>query len=145
MRAGANRESNVAARVLAAIALAASASGLAACQTEPFRTMRADFKRAFGNADGTPALQSGIRQYEQGRYPEAARQLQEALRQGLGAGDEARAHKYLAFIHCASNRVASCREEFRLALRVDPGMELTAAEAGHPSWGPVFRAVKAGR
>ena len=42
-------------------------------------------------------------------------------------------------------RVAACHEEFRKALRLDPGLELGAAEAGHPIWGPVFRAAKAGR
>ena len=56
-----------------------------------------------------------------------------------------RAHKYLAFIDCVSERIPACRDEFRKALRIDPGMELSTAEAGHPIWGPVFYAVKAGR
>ena len=129
----------------AVIALMAVAMALVGCQTEPFRTIGDDFRRAFGGAKGEPALATGIRQYEEGRYADAARQLQAAIGQGLSASDEVRAHKYLAFIHCVSDRVASCREEFRKALRIDPGMELSAAEAGHPSWGPVFRSVKAGR
>jgi Tfp pilus assembly protein PilF len=128
-----------------AIALAAAALLLAGCQTEPFRTIQADFKRAFGGAKGEPALKAGIQQYEEGRYAEASRQLQSAISQGLGTRDEVRAHKTLAFIHCVSDRVAACREEFRKALSLDPGLELSAAEAGHPSWGPVFGSVKAGR
>jgi Tfp pilus assembly protein PilF len=127
------------------MALMAAAMTLFGCQTEPFRTIGEDFKRAFGGTKGEAALAAGIKQYEEGRYAEAARQLQAAIGQGLGAADEVRAHKYLAFIHCVSDRVASCREEFRKALRIDPGMELSAAEAGHPSWGPVFRSVKTGR
>jgi Tfp pilus assembly protein PilF len=132
-------------RGIAILALAVSALVLAGCQTEPFRTIAADFKRAFSSTNGRPALESGIKQYEEGRYADAAKLLQSAIGQGLSAGDEVRAHKYLAFIHCISNRIASCREEFRRALRIDPGMELSPAEAGHPSWGPVFHAVKAGR
>ena len=50
-----------------------------------------------------------------------------------------------AFIHCAAGRQAQCREEFRRALEIDPQLELTPAEAGHPGWGPVFRSVKAAR
>ena len=128
-----------------AFALAAAALLLAGCQTEPFRTIQADFKRAFGGAKVEAALKTGIQQYEEGRYADAARQLQSAINQGLGTPDEVRAHKYLAFIHCVSDRVASCREEFRKALSLDPRLELSAAEAGHPIWGPVFRAVKTGR
>jgi len=132
-------------RGTAAFVLAVAALVLAGCQIEPFRTIGADFKRAFSIARGGPALESGIKHYEGGRYAEASKQLHSAIRRGLSARDEVRAHKYLAFIHCISDRIASCREEFRRALRIDPGMELSAAEAGHPSWGPVFRAVKAGR
>jgi hypothetical protein len=132
-------------RALATIAVAAALMVLAGCQVEPFRTIGADFKRAFSSASGEPALAAGIRLYEEGRYAEAGRELQSAIGQGLGASDEVRARKYLAFMHCVSNRIASCREEFRRALHIDPAMELSAAEAGHPSWGPVFRAVKAGR
>lgn len=128
-----------------AIALSAAALLLAGCQTEPFRTIQADFKRAFGGAKGEPALKAGIQLYEEGRYAEAARQLQTAINQGLSTRDEVRARKTLAFIHCVSDRIASCREEFRRALSLDPSLELSAAEAGHPSWGPVFRSVKAGR
>ena len=35
------------------------------------------------------------------------------------------------------------REEFQKILDIAPDFELTPAEAGHPTWGPVFRSVKA--
>ena len=43
------------------------------------------------------------------------------------------------------SRERLCRDEFRKALGADPALELEPAEAGHPVWGPIFRAVKAGR
>ena len=89
-------------------------------------------------------LAQGIRSYEDGSYPNAARQLQAALNFGLAApAEQAQAHKYLAFIQCVSNRLQACRDEFRKALAADPAFDLAPAEAGHPIWGPVFRAVKA--
>ncbi|MDA1107929.1 MAG: TssQ family T6SS-associated lipoprotein [Proteobacteria bacterium] len=55
-----------------------------------------------------------------------------------------KAHKYLAFIHCASSREKRCREEFAKALEINPKLELEPAEAGHPIWGRVFRSAKKG-
>jgi Tfp pilus assembly protein PilF len=123
----------------------AGAVVLAGCQTEPMRNMRADFQGLFGSSKGEPALAAGLRQYEDGNYAEASRQLQSAIDQGLGQSDRVKAHKTLAFIHCVSGRTTSCREEFRKALAIDPAFNLPPAEAGHPTWGPVFRSVKAGR
>ena len=94
---------------------------------------------------GASMLASGLRQYEEGNYGESARMLQSALDQGLPKSDRVIAHKNLAFIHCAEGRERPCREQFRKALAIDPRMELAPAEAGHPVWGPVFRALKAGR
>ena len=89
-------------------------------------------------------LANGIASYENGSYKASSRQLQSALTLGLEApADQARAHKYLAFIHCVSNRQKQCRDEFSKALNADPGFNLTPAEAGHPLWGPVFRKLKA--
>jgi Tfp pilus assembly protein PilF len=94
---------------------------------------------------GAAAFAAGVRLYEEAKYDAAARSLQEALAQGLAEPERVKAHKYLAFIHCAAERQGSCREEFRKALDIDPKLELAPAEAGHPAWGPAFRAVKAGR
>jgi len=118
---------------------------LAGCQTEPMRNMQADLKSLFGSSKGAPALAAGLRQYEDGNYADASRQLQAAIDKGLSRSDRVSAHKHLAFIHCVSGRTSACREEFRKALAIDSEFDLPPAEAGHPSWGPVFRSVKAGR
>jgi Tfp pilus assembly protein PilF len=95
---------------------------------------------------GEQVLERGIASYEDGEYRAAERQLQTALDMGLAApGDQAKAHKYLAFIHCAAGRAKRCREEFRKALGAEPSFDLEPAEAGHPAWGPMFRSVKANR
>ncbi|HXM82901.1 MAG TPA: TssQ family T6SS-associated lipoprotein [Burkholderiales bacterium] len=114
---------------------------LAACSSEPVRSFREIFEPAKGQA----ALTTGLKQYEEGDYADSAKNLQGALDKGLGERDKVTAHKHLAFIHCISSRERQCRDEFRKALAVDPSMNLAPAEAGHPIWGPIFRAVKAGR
>jgi len=88
-------------------------------------------------------LDSGIREYDDGDYKVAARTIQEALDAGLTARSQGRARKYLAFMHCVTGQQAQCRYQFRRALEADPQLELSAAEAGHPTWGPVFQSVKA--
>lgn len=88
-------------------------------------------------------LTKGIISYENSAYERSANQIQNALTLGLEARkDEAKAHKYLAFMHCVGGRERLCRDEFRKAIGVDPTFNLTAAEVGHPTWGPVFRKVK---
>lgn len=88
-------------------------------------------------------LANGIASYENGNYKASVRQLQAALTLGLEAPDkQASAHKYLAFMHCVNGRERLCREEFHKALAVDPAFDLTPSEAGHPTWGPVFRKLK---
>jgi hypothetical protein len=100
-------------------------------------------KEQIGNK-GEPMLQRGARSYEEGTYKTAAKQFKAALELGLEArSDQAKAHKYLAFIACTSAREKACRDEFRKALDADPAFELQLSEAGHPRWGPVFRKVKA--
>lgn len=128
----------------AAIAAVLLVSG---CQSEPMRALQADLKGLFGStrAKGEATLAIGVRQYEEGSYADASESLHSALYQGLSDDDRVKAHKTLAFINCVSSRPAACREEFRRALAIDPNLELSAAEAGHPTWGPVFRAVKARR
>ena len=88
-------------------------------------------------------LDQGIRQYDNGDYRIASRTIQAALDEGLTTRSQARAHKYLAFIHCISGQESQCRDEFRKALEIEPDMQLRAEESGHPIWGPVFRSVKA--
>jgi Tfp pilus assembly protein PilF len=91
-------------------------------------------------------LAAGVAQYEEGNYAQAQRLLQSSLAEGLSSRtNQARAYKYLAFIYCVTDRSAQCRQEFSNALNADPKFTLTAAEAGHPTWGPVFRSVSRGR
>ena len=97
------------------------------------------FKAA--KADANP-FGAGLKQFDDGEYDASAKSLQTALERGLPPKDQVSAYKHLAFIHCANNRVGACREEFRKALTMDPALELSPAEAGHPVWGPVFRSLK---
>lgn len=89
-------------------------------------------------------LALGKRQYQLGDYEEARRSLMMALDHGmLSRTEQSDARKHLAFIHCISGREPECRDEFRKASEIDPGFELTPAEAGHPAWGPVYASVRA--
>jgi Tfp pilus assembly protein PilF len=99
----------------------------------------------FRSMSGPGALSAGLKQYEDGDYAESAKNLQGAIDLGIADKERANAHKHLAFIHCSSNRVGQCREEFRKALAVDPALELAPEEAGHPVWGPIFRSLKAAK
>ena len=113
---------------------------------EPAAAPSAPPPRVSTSSKGEPDLNKGIRSYEDGEYKTSAKQLQAALDLGLDAKrDQAKAHKYLAFINCVSGREKSCRDEFRKALDADPKFDLEPAEAGHPVWGPVLRSVKAER
>jgi Tfp pilus assembly protein PilF len=92
-------------------------------------------------ADANP-FGTGLKQFDDGEHDASAKSLQTALERGLPPKDQVNAYKHLAFIHCANNRVGACREEFAKALTMDPALELSPAEAGHPVWGPVFRSLK---
>jgi Tfp pilus assembly protein PilF len=120
--------------------LAFSALLASGCTSAPVRDVGLD-KLAPRKAE--QELSMGIQDYEDGNYKSSAKHLQTALDEKLTfSSDTVRAHKYLAFIHCASNREKQCREEFRKALELDPAFELSPAEASHPIWGPAFRGVK---
>ena len=90
-------------------------------------------------------LTSGVKNYEEGDYKSSMEALREAEKMGLSRKeDKITAHKYKAFIYCITDRKNQCRHEFEDVLEEDPNFDLKPAEAGHPAWGPVFRAVKAG-
>jgi Tfp pilus assembly protein PilF len=123
---------------------------LAGCETAPMKEFRNDAKSAWSQLTGSsnkgsPALSTGLKQYDEGEYQPAAKSLQSALDQGLSDKDKVDAHKHLAFINCSQGRNGPCRDEFRKALAINPSLELTPAEAGHPTWGPIFRSLKVGR
>lgn len=123
--------------------LIVSCALLAGCETEPMKVFTQDITSIWETPKGDADLKAGIRSYQDGNYNAAQRQLQSALKAGLNSFGQVEAHKYLAFINCASGREARCREEFRKVLYLSPDFDLTPAEAGHPTWGPVFRSVKA--
>ena len=91
-------------------------------------------------------LRQAVKIYEEGDYSTAIVILQHALKTGLRSrSDQARAYKYIAFIHCVSDREKQCSDAFRRALEIDPAFNLQPAEAGHPVWGPIFRSVQSSR
>jgi Tfp pilus assembly protein PilF len=89
-------------------------------------------------------LVEGLRQYDAGDHEAATKSLTKALEMGLGESDQADAHKHLAFIQCSAGRERQCRDEFRKALAARPSLQLDAAEAGHPVWGPIFLSLSSG-
>ena len=90
------------------------------------------------------ALINGLRAYEEGAFDRAEQSFRTAVLQSLrDRRDLAVAHKYLAFIACAFNRIDECEQQFRNAFGADPAFVLTDAEIGHPIWGPVYRRVAA--
>jgi Tfp pilus assembly protein PilF len=107
-----------------------------------FRNFNEDLVGMFA-AKGQRELEVAIKAYEDGEYAYSARLLQASLDSGLrGAANQVRAHKYLAFLHCAASRIQQCRDEFRKALDIDPSFDLRDDEVGHPVWGPVFRSLR---
>lgn len=120
-----------------ALLLILAANLVAGCATSSLRDL------FLVRTGGKSVLEEGIRNYEEGNYRISARRLQYALEEGLTRPDRVMAHKYLAFIACVSGQQLTCREEFGIALELDPSFELDAAEAGHPIWGPVYKSVKA--
>jgi Tfp pilus assembly protein PilF len=114
------------------------AANLAAgCATSSFRDLIG------ARTAGSTYLEEGVREYEEGNYRTSGRRIRYALEEGLSRPERVKAHKYLAFIACVSGQQLTCREEFSIALELDPSFELDAAEAGHPTWGPVYKSVKA--
>jgi len=91
----------------------------------------------------TEQLALGLGQYDKGDSENALKNLTASLEHGmLNKVDQSIARKYLAMIHCVSNREAQCRDEFRKAFEINSDFALTTAEDGHPIWGPVYRSVR---
>lgn len=94
---------------------------------------------------GLTDYKQGLRYYADGQFPQAGNSLKKALSKGVGKTEKVSAHKHLAFIGCVTGDETSCRAEFNKMLAINPRAELTKAEAGHPTWGPIFLEVKAAR
>lgn len=88
-------------------------------------------------------LSEGLKKYDSGNNDEAIKNFLLALDSGqLAPADQVNARKHIAFIHCLSGREANCKEEFEKIIALDPKFDLSPAEAGHPSWGPIHRVVQ---
>ena len=131
-------------RLIPAIAMAALA-GCAQMGTSPEQPGAVpQFTEAQLRQKAQESLALGLRQYQQGEYDNALKNLLASLYYGLPTkGEQSTALKHRAFIHCISGRKQQCADEFRKALEIDPAFDLTPAEAGHPIWGPVYRSVRA--
>ncbi len=92
---------------------------------------------------GEKALAEAMKAYDEADYPKAIKLLQDTLKENLVAADRIKTIKYTAFSYCLTNRLPLCRAEFEKILQLDPNFDLDPAEAGHPSWGPPFKTVKA--
>lgn len=94
--------------------------------------------------EGRRWLDRGIALFEQGRFAEAVRLLQESPEIAADGVDvRAQSLKYQAFGQCVTGRQAACRRSFDALLALDPAFALTPAESGHPSWGREFDRAKA--
>jgi len=73
----------------------------------------------------------------------ALKLLQSALKEGLtDKSDQVQARKHSAFSLCLLRRFTQCRGEFTKIFEIDPGFDLSPAEAGHPSWAKTYAGVK---
>src|SRR5260370_17947040 len=91
--------------LISAVAFAA----LAACSSDPMR----DIRDLFHPAKGQAAFTTGLKQYENGDYAEAAKNLHSALANGLRDGDKGAAHQHLSFV----SRLPSRKPQPRNAVR----------------------------
>ena len=53
------------------------------------------------------------------------------------------AYKLQAFSYCVRNYAQLCEDTFVRILQLDSAFTLAPNEAGHPQWGPVFKAAQA--
>ncbi|XVJ69378.1 MAG: TssQ family T6SS-associated lipoprotein [Rhizobacter sp.] len=85
------------------------------------------------------ALTEALGIYAEGRYDDAVVWLTPLVgAPELSLSAHVRIQKFMAFSHCAMNRLRQCRQHFDTALELDPTFQLTEAERGHPVWGREF-------
>jgi hypothetical protein len=129
---------------VAALASALVVAMLAGCAVVPESPPAAVEVAAPEPREGGRWLERGIAQFEQGRFTESLRLLQESpeiLADVPAVRTEAL--KYIAFGQCVTGRRAACRRSFDALLVLDASFSLSAAEAGHPSWGQEFERARA--
>jgi hypothetical protein len=95
-------------------------------------------------SEGRKVLDRAIAQFEQGKFAEAIRMIQESPEiVADGPAVRTQSLKTLAFAQCVAGRRPACRRSFDALLVLDPSFELAPAETGHPSWGPEFDRARA--
>ena len=100
--------------------------------------------RLFGKDQVEQKLEIAVKEYEDGNYVTSTNALEVVLATKTASrAQKIRANKYMAFISCISSHEKSCREYFKNILEINPDFNLSAAESGHPIWGPIFQSVKA--
>jgi len=109
--------------------------------TEQLALARAESAAA---APAQHKMAAGIREYEAGRFKEAAETLAAALKEGLPQkSDEILARKYAAFSYCLETHTTQCRAEFHAIFALDANFELLPSEANHPGWAGIYRKEQA--
>jgi|GEM_PF-220219 len=94
-------------------------------------------------AEANAWYQRGLESYRASRFDQALTDLNAAVASGhLRSADVILARKHAAFIYCTTAREPACREQFQAILAMKPDFDLAPNEAGHPSWGPVWRSLK---
>jgi hypothetical protein len=90
------------------------------------------------------AVDKGVELYDQGDFAGAIKKLQGSPEIWADSQTDlkVRAYKYLAFSFCVTNKRTLCQQQFEKLLELDASFELSAAEAGHPTWGPIFKRAK---
>ena len=79
--------------------------------------------------------------YDDGNFELAAKLFLDLQKQTIAADIMTSARKFAAFSFCLIGKTTACRVEFQKLLDANPAFALSAAEAGHPSWGGTFRAL----
>ncbi|WP_253904434.1 TssQ family T6SS-associated lipoprotein [Bordetella trematum] len=81
--------------------------------------------------------------YLAGRYGDVIRRVATSDElAGAPASIQVPALKLQAFSYCVSRHEALCEDAFARILKLDPDFTLTAAEVGHPTWGPAYQRTR---
>lgn len=80
--------------------------------------------------------------YDAGDYAKAVQLFADIQKEPIAVSERVKVHKQTAFAYCLLKKNTLCSSEFTKILKLQSNFELPAAEAGHPSWGAVFRKVQ---
>lgn len=81
--------------------------------------------------------------YDAGDYAKAVQLFTDIQKEPITTPERVKVHKQTAFSYCLLKKRALCSGEFIKILKLQASFELSAAEAGHPSWGTTFRQAQA--